>query len=229
VHLPGPAADFDTVILAGGSAARMAGADKPALLVGGSPMVVSVARAAATAGTAQIIIVGPKRPGAVQAGLEMVAAALPGELRCVREEPAGQGPVAGMRRGLAEVTASWLVLLAADLPFLTGADLEPLLAEALSGQSQGAVIADKAGRPQWLASCWRASSVRLALAGYEGDSLRGLLEPLQPARLPALSFPLRPQSAEATGAAGAWLDCDTLDDLAAARRAWLARADEQPG
>ena len=225
----GPAADFDTVILAGGGAARMAGADKPALLVGGTPMVVSVARAAAAAGTAQIIMVGPERPGAVQAGLEMVAAGVPGDLRCVREEPAGQGPVAGLRRGLAEVTASWLVLLAADLPFLTGADLKPLLAVAFSGRSQGAVIADDAGRPQWLASCWRASSVRLAMAGYEGSSLRGLLEPLQPALVsPALSSPLRAQSAQATDAR-AWLDCDTLDDLAAARSAWLARADEPPG
>ena len=86
----GPAADFDTVILAGGSAARMAGADKPALAVGGTPMLVSVAQAAAAAGTQQLIVVGPRRPGAVQAGLETVAAELPGRLTCVREYPPGR-------------------------------------------------------------------------------------------------------------------------------------------
>src|SRR5580704_3721264 len=65
-----PAAEFDTVILAGGGASRMAGADKPALLIGSTPMVVSVAQAAAAAGTAQIIVVGPQRPGAVRTGLD---------------------------------------------------------------------------------------------------------------------------------------------------------------
>jgi len=77
MNAAGPAADFDTVILAGGSAARMAGADKPALTVGGAPMLVSVAQAASAAGTQQLIVVGPRRPGAVQAGLEKVAAGQP--------------------------------------------------------------------------------------------------------------------------------------------------------
>ncbi len=216
----GPAADFDTVILAGGGAARMAGEDKPALSVGGTPMVVSVAQAAAAAGTRQLIVVGPQRPGAVQAGLESVAAGLPGPLTCVREEPPGAGPVAALRRGLAEVTAPWLALLAADLPFLTGAHLAALLARRLSGEIQGVVVTDDAGRPQWLAGCWQATALRAALAGYDGSSLHGLLTPLQPA-------PFWPAAA-AHGAA-AWLDCDTLDDLAAARRAWLAHKDHPPG
>ena len=217
-----PAAEFDTVILAGGGATRMAGADKPALLVGGTPMVVSVAQAAAAAGTAQIIVVGPQRPGAVQAGLDIVAANLPGRLTCVREEPPGQGPVAGLRRGLPEVTAPWVALLAADLPFLTGADLSALLAEGLSSRKQGAVITDEGDRPQWLAGCWRASSLRLALAGYDGSSLHRLLTPLQPTLVPEARL------AAANGAV-AWLDCDTLEDLATARRAWQARADDTPG
>ena len=220
--LGSPAAEFDTVILAGGGATRMAGADKPALLIGGTPMVVSVAQAAAAAGTAQIIVVGPQRPGAVRTGLDTVAAGLPGRLTCVREEPPGQGPVAGLRRGLLEVTAPWVALLAADLPFLTGADLRALLAEGLSSGRPGTVITDDGDRPQWLAGCWRVSSLRLALAGYDGGSLHGLLTPLQPALVPEARL------AAADGAV-AWLDCDTLEDLAAARRAWQARADDTPG
>jgi molybdenum cofactor guanylyltransferase len=222
-------ADFDTVILAGGMAARMAGADKPALVVGVTPMVVSVAQAAAAAGTRQLIIVGPQRPGVVQAGLEMVAAGLPGRLICVREEPPGGGPVAALRRGLAEVTATWLALLAADLPFLTGAHLAALLATGVSGGSQGVVRTDDAGRPQWLAGCWQASSLRRTLAGYDGSSLHGLLTQLQPALSSAAAGAVSPAQERlpaAVHSVAAWLDCDTIDDLTAARRAWLARQDD---
>ena len=156
----------------------------------------------------------------------------------MREEPAGGGPVAGLRCGLAEVSAPWLALLAADLPFLTGAQLAalvsghlvardvpaecgPAAAPPLAGAGlPGVVLVDAAGRPQWLASWWRASSLRAALAAYDGDSLHGLLAPLSPA-LTRLDL--------AAGAAPPWLDCDTPDDLAAARRAWLAQAAESGG
>ncbi len=252
-------ADFDTVILAGGRAARMGGADKPGLRVGGTPMLVSVAQAAAAAGTRQLIIVGPPRPGAVQAGLETLAAALPGRLTFVCEEPPGCGPVAGLRRGLAEVAAPWLALLAADLPFLTGAHVAALLAAGHAGgspaagaggaamdpaddaagaggsASHGAVLIDDAGRPQWLVGCWQARTLRLELAGYDGTSLHGLLAPLQPVPLPpallspARASPARARLAETAHGAAPWVDCDTLDDLAAARRAWLARADDPAG
>jgi molybdenum cofactor guanylyltransferase len=243
-------ADFDTVILAGGRAARMGGADKPALPVGDTPMLVLVAQAAAAGGTRQLIVVGPPRPGAVQAGLETLAAALPGGLMRVREEPPGRGPIAGLRCGLTEVTAPWLALLAADLPFLTGAHLAALLAAGRADGSRGAVLTDDAGHPQWLAGCWQASSLRLGLAGYDGSSLHGLLAPLEPALLPpallppallppaqlpaAQSFAPRvpaPQAQRLAPVHGAapWLDCDTLDDLAAARQAWLGRADDPAG
>jgi molybdenum cofactor guanylyltransferase len=215
VTSPGPAPHYDAVILAGGSAARMGGADKPGLAVGGIPMLVSVAQAAVAGGARQVIIVGPSRPGAVQSALEGLSGGWPGRLACVREEPAGGGPVAGLRRGLAEVSAPWLALLAADLPFLARAHVTALLLAGLSattGGRDGAVLVDDAGRPQWLASCWRASSIRAALANYDGSSLRGLLAPLRPA-LTRL---------DGAGGRAPWLDCDTPDDLAAARRAWSA-------
>ena len=79
------APEFDAVILAGGSAARMGGADKPGLIVGGTPLLVSVAQAAAAAGAARLIIVGPPRPGDVTASLSALAAGRPGWLAWVRE------------------------------------------------------------------------------------------------------------------------------------------------
>jgi molybdopterin-guanine dinucleotide biosynthesis protein A len=193
----------------------MSGADKPGLEVGGTAMLISVARAAATAGCRHLIVVGPQRGGAVASGLSAVAESLPGGLVMVREDPPGGGPVAALRRGLTEVTAPWLALLAADLPFLTGADLVGLRQVAMAasgvpgpGGAPGAVLADAAGRPQWLVSCWRTPDLRAALDGYAGDSLRGLLGPLQPELI---------RVEVAAGAPAPWLDCDTPADLAAAR------------
>jgi molybdopterin-guanine dinucleotide biosynthesis protein A len=211
-----PVPEFDTIVLAGGGAARMDGADKPALMVGGTPMLVSVAKAAVSAGTRAIVIVGPPRPGPVQDELELVTGDLPGGLAVVSEDPAGGGPVAALRRGLTEVSAPVLLLLGADLPFLTKAPLAALLAAARpeTAAISGALLADDGGQPQWLTSCWRTAVVRAALADYRGSSLRGLLGPLQPVLARA---PLPP------GAAPPWLDCDTPEELAQARN--LARPD----
>ena len=226
----GLVSEFDTVILAGGSAARMAGADKPGLAVGGTAMLVSVAQAAVSAGTRRLIIVGPQRAGTVQDSLARAAASLPGSMVCVREEPPGSGPLAALRRGLTEVSAPWLALLAADLPFLAGADLTGMLAAGLTGDEAcgevgdevgdhgpgagqaGVVLVDDDGRPQWLAGVWRAGPLRTALLGYGGRSLHGLLAPLDPV----------PMRLPVAGPGAPWLDCDTPDDLAAARRAFSA-------
>jgi molybdenum cofactor guanylyltransferase len=199
----------------------MGGVDKAGLALGATPMLVSVARAAAIAGTSRLIVVGPARAGLVHDGLAALAAERIGWLGWVQEEPPGSGPVTGLRRGLAEATAPWLVLLAADLPFLTAAQIRELLVAGRLGarKSVGVVSTDATGQPQWLTSCWRAGALRTALAANSGDSLRGVLAPLNPAtvRLEA-----------AAGDPPPWLDCDTPDDLATARRAWTARA-EDPG
>jgi molybdenum cofactor guanylyltransferase len=233
-----PTPEFDTVILAGGLARRMGGADKPALIVGGEAMVVSVARAAAAAGTRRLIVVGPRREGPVLDALIAIAggarggwpAGLPdgsragapdgsragvrGGLRFAREEPPGAGPVAALRSGIAQVTAPWLALLAADMPFLLGEQLRDLLGQALGAGRAGAVLADAEGRPQWLAGGWQADVLRTALQGYHGSSLHGLLAPLEPVAV-------RPAGRDEGFVP--WLDCDTPADLAAARQSWQIR------
>jgi molybdopterin-guanine dinucleotide biosynthesis protein A len=202
------ATDFDSVILAGGLATRMNGADKPELEVGGRPMLVSVAAAAASAGTGRLIVVGPRRGGAVGRGLATLASGLPGGLITVCEEPPGSGPVAAVRRGLSEVRAPWVALLAADMPFLTGEWLTALLAAGAAGGRAGAMLADDTGRAQWLAGCWQTARLRASLGTYQGGSLGGLLGPLQPAIVPA-----------DTAGQAPWQDCDSPAELAAARAA----------
>ncbi|MFD0904290.1 molybdenum cofactor guanylyltransferase [Actinomadura sediminis] len=181
---------WDAVILAGGRARRFGGADKPAARVGGRALLEHVA--AAASGAARLVVVGPARDVAVDA------------VR-VREDPPGAGPVPALRAGLPEVRAPRVALLAADLPFLRPAHLARLH-DALAGSARGAVLVDADGRDQWLAGCWRTAALRTALDAYDGASLRGLLAPLEPARV-ALPAGDRPP----------WYDCDTPEALARAR------------
>lgn len=181
---------YDALILAGGAAARLRGADKPGLLVGGRALVSRVA--AAVAGAQRIVLVGPDRPE------------LPDAIT-VREDPPGAGPVPALRTGLHSVHAPWVAVLAADLPFLTADDVDALRDQAC-GRS-GAVFVDDGDTPQWLTGVWRTATLRAALAAYPGASLRGLMSPLDPARVRAAER-RRP----------AWYDCDTDDDVAQASR-----------
>jgi molybdenum cofactor guanylyltransferase len=208
---------FDTIILAGGLAARMGGADKPALEVGGRPMVVSVASAAVAAGTARLILVGPRRDGLVDQLLESVGADAPGGLVWRRESPPSSGPLAALRCGIAAASSPWLALLAADLPFLTGPWIRELLDRCTSAGRAGAAFADDDGRPQWLAGCWETGLVATALAGYTGPSLRGLLAPLNPVLVTAASGGHLVMQSGVVSVGPPWLDCDDPAALAAAR------------
>jgi len=202
--------ELDVVILAGGRGSRLGGADKPGLVVGSTTMAAAVTGAAVAAGARQVVLVGPPR-----AGLAKISELLPGGLTVVREDPPGAGPVPALRVGLARVRAPWVAVLAADLPFLRGEHLRGLLAVASAGQPGGAVMADVGGAAQWLAGCWQTARLRSALLGYRGNSLHGLLGPLNPALI---------SHAGPSGEPPPWLDCDTPAELAAAR---LAAANRQ--
>jgi molybdopterin-guanine dinucleotide biosynthesis protein A len=194
--LPEP---FGIIILAGGKGSRLGGQDKPGLTVGGRTLLGSVVAAGTAAGARRVVVVGPERPG-----LDGVS--------FVGEQPPGAGPVPALRRGLAEAPWPWVALLAADLPFLREGHLDALLT-ATAGH-HGAVLVDGAGRPQWLAGCWRTGMLRRAATSYRGTSLRGLLGPLSPVLVSLAPAPGEPPP---------WLDCDTPEDLRLARE--LADAD----
>jgi molybdopterin-guanine dinucleotide biosynthesis protein A len=200
--VPAPAHAFDAVVLAGGRGTRLGGTDKPGLVVGGQTLLGAVVSAATFAGADRIVVVGPERTGAG------------GQVRYAREDPPGRGPVAALACGLDQVSASLVVLLAADLPFLRPAHLTRLLT-ALAGQpGPGVVLLDDSARPQWLVSAWATARLRGALDQYQGSSLGGLLGPLDPVLLP---------DETAAGEPPGWLDCDTAADLRRARQ-WASRA-----
>jgi molybdopterin-guanine dinucleotide biosynthesis protein A len=182
---------YDAVVLAGGSARRLGGVDKPALLVDGEAILDRVLDA--VAGAARVVVVGPQRPTRRQ-------------VRWCREDPPGGGPVAALAAGLAEVTADRVVVLAGDLPFLTSGAVAELLA-ALA--ADGALALDSGGRDQLLVGAWRTASLRAALPPEPvGASLGRVLGPLDVARV---------RLAEAPDVLPPWFDCDTDEDMATAR------------
>jgi molybdopterin-guanine dinucleotide biosynthesis protein A len=217
--VPAHAHAFDAVVLAGGRGTRLGGTDKPALVVGAQTLLGSVVSAVTWAGAARVVVVGPERPDALSPGISGPGSGGPGpgagaRLSYAREEPPGGGPVAALRCGLAEVSATAVVLVAADLPFLRPAHVTRLLASLAGPAGPGVVLLDASGRPQWLVSSWPTAVLCGALDGYGGSSLRGLLGPLDPVLLP---------DETAAGEPPPWLDCDTTDDLRRARD-WAARA-----
>jgi molybdopterin-guanine dinucleotide biosynthesis protein A len=198
---PGPAAPYDAVVLAGGAARRLGGADKPGLRVGGRPLLDRVLTACATA-TTTVVVAEPR------------GTARP--VRWAREDPPGGGPLAALDAGLRHTSAEHVVVLSADLPFLDEATVRRLLDALRTGNApegpakpDGVLLTDPDGRDQPLVAAYRADALRrelAALAAAHGEvtglPLRRLTAALDLTRIsdPVASF-----------------DCDTWDDIAAAR------------
>ncbi|MFJ4949504.1 NTP transferase domain-containing protein [Streptomyces sp. NPDC088760] len=190
----GPAAPYDAVVLAGGAARRLGGADKPAVRVGGRALLDRVLAACADARTT--VVVAAPRPTVRP-------------VRWVREEPPGGGPVAALEAGLRLTTAAHTVVLSADLPFLEPATLRRLLTTLQDTGADGALLTDADGRDQPLVAAYRTAALRRELTalaaahdGLTGLPLRRLTGALRLTRVPD---PL------------ASFDCDTWDDIADAR------------
>ncbi|WP_431945381.1 NTP transferase domain-containing protein [Actinacidiphila sp. bgisy167] len=200
-HPSPPSADeqphHDAVVLAGGAARRLGGADKPGLPVAGRALIDRVLDACG--GAATTVVVGPRRPT-----VRPVAWA--------REEPPGGGPLPALAAGLRQVTADVVLVLAADLPFLSRTAVDALLAALRGAQGgDGVVLTDPDGRDQTLAAAYRTDALRqhLALIAAEHGTLTGLPLRLLTGELALLRLP------DPTGQAS--FDCDTWDDLSTAR------------
>ncbi|MGX1755519.1 DUF6457 domain-containing protein [Streptomyces lydicus] len=205
---------YDTIVLAGGAARRLDGADKPALSVGARPLLDRVLAACPDA--AITVVVGPHRPTSRAV------------IRALEDPPRG-GPLAALDAGLRHTTAPTVLVLSADLPFLTTATVQGLLAAATEKPGaagpgrgagpdsdappygDGAMLQDASGRDQPLVAAYRAASLRRELAGIRaghgtlaGLPLRALVNGLRLERVPDVT-------------ATASFDCDTWEDLSAAR------------
>ncbi|TQN44690.1 molybdopterin-guanine dinucleotide biosynthesis protein A [Humibacillus xanthopallidus] len=181
------------LVLTGGASRRM-GSHKPSLEVGGLPMVVRVLEAARPR---PVLVVG--RADDVPDGIPRLV-----------EDPPGGGPVAAIAAGVRQLPAETevVVVLAADLPFVSAAHLDRLVSAATCDQpAAGAVTVDAAGRRNWLCSAWPRAALAAALDRLEDPSGRSMRD---------LAAGLRPREvADLDGVAD---DVDTPSDLEEARR-----------
>jgi len=169
---------YDGLVIAGGRSHRMGGGDKTALTVGGRSL--REVALLALAGASQRFVVGAD-----------------GDLV---EDPPGGGPLAAVAAGLERVSALTVVVLAADLPFVT-AEAVGLLVDQAS-----AVAVDDDGRAQYLLAAYRTGDLRAVMpADPAGKSLRSVVDRLGPTMV------------KLAGTPPPWWDCDTPDDLDQAR------------
>ena len=190
--------------------------DKAVLRIGEARLLDRAVSAAAAAET--IVVVGPRRP------IEVFA----DRVVWTRERPAGSGPAAGIVHALALVVQSRVVVLAVDAPFTASA--VPRLVDALAGEPQvaldgegdtesaeAAMLVDASGRRQPLIACYATQALRRRAAGevWTDRSVRALVDGLRVTEVTALG-------AES-------LDCDTPEDVEAARAVIGADAARAPG
>lgn len=189
------------IILAGGRGARLGGVAKPLVEVGGRTMLQAALSAAA--GAQEVVVVGdvPVPPGVLQ----------------TVEDPPRSGPAAGLAAGVRALTveAPWVLVLASDLPGVERA--VPTLLEAAAGVSSDAVcFHDEQNHPQWMLAVYRTPALRAAIESQETTDLplRRLVAPLTMTTIP--------------GDSAAITDCDTWEDIEAARAADQKEKHDRP-
>jgi len=156
-------------ILAGGRARRFGGADKAALAVG-RERIIDRQRAALAAVADDVRIVAGNRPGYDGRGLRVIADAVP-----------DAGPLGGLYSALLDAAHERVLILACDLPFVTAALLERLVAESRTGEEIDAVVPRSARGLEPLCALYMRRAAGAARARIERGDLRvaGLLEDLR--------------------------------------------------
>lgn len=178
---------FGAVVLTGGGGARLGGADKASIEVGGRTLLEHAIEVLSDA--SEIVVVGAQVPTSRP-------------VTFTREDPAGGGPGAGLLAGLRAFarTPGRVVVLAVDMPLVSAGTVRRLL--AASREAEGAVLVDASGREQYLCAAYSVAALETAAAGAEGHgvAMRDLVSRLRVARLPAADDEAR--------------DLDTWEDLA---------------
>jgi molybdopterin-guanine dinucleotide biosynthesis protein A len=156
---------FSAVVLAGGTAARMGGADKAGIELDGRTLLQHALDAVVDA--VEVVVVGDPVPTDVPATF-------------VREDPSYGGPAAALLTGLGALleAAPTVVVLAVDMPRVTPHTLHRL--RLATAGHDGSALVDATGRRQ-LAMALDVGALRAAASTYRaghGLPLRDLLAPL---------------------------------------------------
>jgi molybdopterin-guanine dinucleotide biosynthesis protein A len=183
---------YDAIVLAGGEGRRLGGVSKPAIEIGGRRLI-DIALDAVT-DAAHTIVVGEPLPTARA-------------VEWTREQPAGGGPVAAIAAALPLVTAETVIVLAADLPFITLTAVDQLVRG--KANAAAAIAVDETGRDQPLLGCYATARLREAMPAESHHApMRTVLAELAAGEIVRLSLGGTPPVT--------W-DCDTAADLTRAQ------------
>jgi molybdenum cofactor guanylyltransferase len=103
--------DITALILAGGKGTRMGGIAKHEIVIEGEPIWKR-----------QLAVLVPRVDEVIFSGAKISG------FRTVLDTQAGQGPLSGIAAGLAAIAAGWLIVVAGDMPYITGALIDSLVA-----------------------------------------------------------------------------------------------------
>jgi len=134
------------LVLAGGKATRLGGVAKHEIVVEGRTIFAR-----------QVAVLAPRVSEILVASSSDIAG-----YRTVRDPQEGVGPLAGIAAGLAACTTEWLLVVAGDMPHLTGAVVDALLARA--DTAHDAVGIRIAGLPEPLVCALRCAVYRPIVA-----------------------------------------------------------------
>ncbi len=148
-------------ILAGGASSRM-GCHKGLLKFAGEPLIVHTARLLKPR-VSRVLLIGPAGPYR-RLGLQIVPDRIPGMGRVA----AYQGPLAGIVTALGAASTPWSLILACDLPYLTGEWIDLLLSRAVQSDAQAFVPRTPGGLEPLAAVYRREAFAALAEAFRKG-------------------------------------------------------------
>lgn len=153
------------IILTGGRSTRFGGRHKPAVEIEGisvlQRLVGALTEVETTHGLSLEITVAGSREGMPELGDAKIVV--------VREDPPFTGPLAGIARGVEHFSKepdSTVLVLAGDLPFVTGAALWRLVETSRATQTVATPI-DDSGYPQYLFAAWPERLLRRRLGALE--------------------------------------------------------------
>jgi molybdopterin-guanine dinucleotide biosynthesis protein A len=191
------------VVLTGGTAVRMDGADKAAIELDG---VTLLERAlAATFAAVEVVVVGDQVPTTRP-------------VTFTQEDPRGGGPAAGVLAGIDMFLRppDLVAVLAVDMPRVTPGTLARL-AEAVTDELDGALLVDDGGRRQPLCAVYRWTALQRSRPARREDEhglpVHRLLEPMVLADVAAVGDEAR--------------DVDTWNDLVVLREGLRERRDRE--
>lgn len=126
---------ISALILAGGKATRLGGIAKHLIVVEGETIFAR-----------QVRVLAPRVSEILVSGAEVSG------YQTVRDAVGGAGPLAGIASGLAACQTDWLLVVAGDMPFVSGELIDAMLARTEMGTPDDAVGVRSRGLPEPLLS-----------------------------------------------------------------------------